>query len=245
MLSVRRLRGSNPGFTSCRRAKLRISSPAETSSTKASAISATTSPRRTNAPLSPTFDRPPSRSPVCTSARDACSDGRMPKTRPVQSEISVVKRSTGVSIRISSIRGMFDGLSATSARSAPYARSSPSAPPATESTMLSASICTTSVPASRRGPCGSPAPGACGRAGEQQVGDVRAGDEQHERHGAEQHEQRGPDRLPAFLRERARLQASSRAGTASGNPSSAARPGRSCPGCPARPRRSRSAARSS
>ena len=47
---------------------------------------------------------------------------------------------------------------------------------------------------------------ASSRAGQQQVRDVRARDEQHERNGAEQDEKRRPDRLAALFRERARLQ---------------------------------------
>ena len=89
---------------------------------------------------------------------------------------------------------MRDGPSATSARMAQYATASPRAPPATPSTTLSTRNCWMRRAASGAdGRAHGHFARAAVRAGQQQIGHVDAGDEQHERDGAQQDQQRRTD----------------------------------------------------
>ena len=74
--------------------KLRNSSPAPTSSTRASAISTTTNALRARLPLELEPDRPPSFSESVRLLPDAVSAGKAPKTSPQTSDAASVKRST-------------------------------------------------------------------------------------------------------------------------------------------------------
>ena len=176
--------------------KLRISRPAPASSITASAISTMTSAPRIRAPVRlVTAPRPLSFS-ACDMPRVAWKAGISPNTMPV----------TTASPSVNSDHGPIDAhvvepwdpvLAAGSSRNATpqLASSSPTAAPPSESSTLSVSSWRISrVRGRRRAPRArrSPFPRG-GRAREEQVGDVGAGDQQDEADRAEQHEHRLPD----------------------------------------------------
>ena len=125
--------------------------------------------------------RPPSRSARVQSPPVACSAGRMPKPTPVTSETASVKSTTVPFKPTSSSRGMSAGRAATSARVPQYAIARPdSAAASAEHDRLGQQL--PQQPAAARAERGADrqSPVACRGPREQQVRDVRAGDEQHE-----------------------------------------------------------------
>ena len=163
------------------------------------ATSATTSRLRSRRrelpkPPSPCVFLPPALSDVLRSTRAARSAGVRPKMRPVTTDTPKVNASTVPSRLMASSRGMLPGLTVRTTYSAAFAMSRPAAPPSRPSSRLSVRSCRTSR-------C-HPAPSAvrtaisfCRLVGarQQQVGDVCASNQQHQRHRAEQHQQGAPD----------------------------------------------------
>src|ERR1044071_2730753 len=112
----------------------------------------------------------------------------MPKTTRVSADSPSEKRSTRASMPTFSTLGRSPGLSASSASTPHCATSSPTAPPASASSIVSVRNCLSS----RR----RDAPRA---AREQQVGDVGARDGEDESDRAEQDEERRPHVLDRLL----------------------------------------------
>ena len=191
--------GSKPGDTLCSRTKLRTRRPAPMSSITEMATSATTSrlrrrPRRLPKPPSPWAFRPPALSDVLRSTRAARNAGARPNSRPVRIDTPNVKARTVPSSAIASSRGMLPGLIVADHLQRELrddeTRRAAEEP---EQQALRQQLSRQSLPArAERGPDGNlllPA----GRAREQQVGDVGARDEEHERHRSQQHQHRQPD----------------------------------------------------
>ena len=132
--------------------------------------------------------RPAPRSASIGSVRVANHAGAAPKTMPVTSARPNANASTSGDGRVSIGRNVAPAnASASSSRAAPIATTRPAMPPATASSTLSTSACVTicrrDAPiASRTAVC----PRRATRAREQQVGDVGAGDQQHQPADAEQ-----------------------------------------------------------
>ena len=120
-----------------------------------------------------------------------CRSGARPKTRPVSTATASVKSSTGASIAISAVRGMASGLVATSRRRPASASPTPAAAPASER-MRALGDELDEQAAAARAERGADRELLLPRlrSREQQVGEVRAGDEQHEPDGALQDPQR-------------------------------------------------------
>ena len=98
---------SNPGSTDITFTKLRINSPAPTSSTSATATSAATSPFLVRDRTGAAALRPPSASASRRSARDACNDGSRPNRSGVTTASTTANSSTRASIPMSIPRGRF------------------------------------------------------------------------------------------------------------------------------------------
>ena len=117
--------------------------------------------------------------------------GASPKSTPARMETTRVKSMTVPSIPISSDRGRLRTSAATSARTPAYASSRPTTPPARLTSTLSVMSCWSSrsrvAPSAVRTAISFE---RVGRAGQEQVGDVGAGDEEHEADRAQQHQQR-------------------------------------------------------
>ena len=125
------------------------------------------------------------------SGRDAAMAGTVPKKMPASSESATLNRSTVPSMLTVAARGRSGGATAISARTPHDPSSKPAAPPARDSSKLSASSWRTS----RQRPAPSAErhrdlTGACCRTREQQVRDVDAGDQEHEADRAEENQQR-------------------------------------------------------
>ncbi len=182
---------SKPGATAVNRAKLLNSSAAPTASVIATATSATikTAPARPGdaaeyAPI-------PSFIAACDDRRSARTAGASAGSAPASIATSTVNASTGPSTVVSSSRGTSAGPNATTRRTAPYASARPQAPPIVERTRFSVSHCITTrvaAGADRQADRGF----ASSRRGarEQEVGDIRARDEQHEADRACEQEER-------------------------------------------------------
>src|SRR5882724_9258572 len=138
--NVRTFFASNPGFTFHSAVKVRIISPAPTSKTSASAISAATSARctRWRVPLPP---RPPSLRARCAVAFVVLNAGISPKQIPASNEIAAAKIRTRPSIPASEERGSVIGSTRNAAFVPLAASSTPSPPPIAASKMLSVSSC--------------------------------------------------------------------------------------------------------
>ena len=132
--------------------------------------------------------RPAPRSASIGSVRVANHAGAAPNTMPVSSARPNAKPSTSGAGRVSIGRKVVPAnASASSSRAVPTATTSPAMPPAMASRMLSTSACVTicrrEAPiASRTRRLAAPRD----RAREQQVGDVGAGDQQHQAAHAEE-----------------------------------------------------------
>ena len=168
-----------------------MKSPAPTSSMTASATSATTSTLRSRCARPPAVvERPPSFSAPIRSGRADCSAGTMPKTMPVSDRGG----DRGARARASrSDRRDARQIRRAATRAAPasrrYASTTPSAAPPSESTTPSTSSPRDEPPAARAERGADPHLAAApGRARQQQVRDVGARDEQHQRDRAEQHQ---------------------------------------------------------
>ena len=180
---------------------VRISSAEPTSRMSASATSTTTSTERVLFWRKPVPERPPlSFSVALRSAREPCSAGIRPKRMPVPSDTASVKREhapvdadqRAVLADARQAGGVDRQQRADADDAEQRARATP---PAIDSTTLSVSSWRM-MPAAAgadRGADGDLAL-AAGGAHEQQVGDVGAGDQQHEADRADQHEQRRPRR---------------------------------------------------
>ena len=137
-------RGLKPGDTSCRRAKLRMRSPAPINRTTESASSATTSSRRTLLPrpqtaLVPAEPRLASFRVELKSSRETRRAGTRPKRIPQKTESSSVNRSTRPSIPTSCSRGMLFVPRMWIHLMLTRQIKMPSAPPQSESSRLSVS----------------------------------------------------------------------------------------------------------
>ena len=179
-----------PGSTARSLTKLRSMSPVPTSSTSDSATSATTSVLRSR-PRVELVPRVPSLSASFRSGREPASAGARPKPTPVTSATAMVNASTRPSSATSLARGSASGLMATSASTPHTASKRPSAAPdrRQEQALGQKLADEPRAPGAERRANGHLAV-ARRRAREHQVGDVGAGDEQHEPDRAEQHEQR-------------------------------------------------------
>ncbi len=182
---------------------LRRSRPALTSSTSASATSATTSaPRVRRCP--PAVRRDPCCSAVCRSVREACSAGIAPTRTPITVVTVRPKANTVPSRRIAPTRGSPGGLRATSARMPASATIIPTAPPISrEQQALGQHLPGQPPPSGAKRRAHRELAAPLRAAGEQQIGDVHAGDREDERHRAEQREQRRPDGARHFMLQRA------------------------------------------
>ena len=105
--TVRTLSGLNPP-TCVRSKKLRISSPADVTSTIAIATCATTSTARVR-PVRNPRERMPDFSVALRSVRESRRAGSSPTSIAVPMEINIVKASTAPSMRISAFRGNSGG----------------------------------------------------------------------------------------------------------------------------------------
>ena len=104
--AVRTFVASNPGSTSRSLTKLRISSPDATSSTKASAISATTrTPRMRRPALPAVVPCPPAFSALTRFGFVVCAAGATPNSRPVATATINANSRTDVSILMSTAGG--------------------------------------------------------------------------------------------------------------------------------------------
>ena len=152
-------------------------SPEATSSASVSATSTTTS----TAPARPpsVAPRAPCRSVSTRFARSAPAAGARPDSAPLPSDTASAKASTRQSSGTGPPSAMA-GSHAAASVSRPRDRATPAAPPATASNALSAAELAEHLPAARaeRGANRHLARSA-GRADEQEIGDVRAGDQEH------------------------------------------------------------------
>src|SRR6185437_10866345 len=177
---------------------VRISSAAPISSTRALAISVTTSAPRALFCFSPVPDRPlVSFNVELRSGFEICKAGKSPNRIPVKNAIPTVNAITRQSssenadapLR-SPMRGTSPGLNVSSNRTPQVPATKPRIPPAVESTMLSVKSCRMIRP--RLAPIAARIANSFCRA------DVRASDQQHEADGAHQNEQGRPD-IPRHL----------------------------------------------
>ena len=157
----------------------------------ASVTSATTRPRRSAWADTPPVERPPSLSDTNRLPARARQAGARPKRRPVTTATAAVKATARPSSATSAARGTACGLAARSAFRPAQARPSPSAAPASAEHHALGEELAHQPPAlgAEAGAHRDLPPPPLG-AGEHQVGDVGAGDEQHEADGAEQEQQR-------------------------------------------------------
>ena len=194
--NARTCSGLKPGSTLVSREKLRRSSAAPTRSTIDIATSATSSAFRIHRPLEDVDDRPPSLSTEPIVLRDACQAGARPKRIPVASDTTSAKSSTELSILMSVTLGMLPALSVWIGPMARYASRSPTAPPASgEDEALGEHLeDQPPPPGAERGSDRDLFP-AHRRAHEQQVGDVGAGDQDHDPDRGQKRQQCRPDPL--------------------------------------------------
>ena len=175
------------------RARLCISSAAPISSIVASASSAAARPLRSRGRAPPVDERAACFRTAFRSALDACHAGARPKSRPVASVDAEREQQHSESTRTSGTGSRFGGSERVDRVDGPQRRQQPRRAPPTRT-----------APGSRRAAAAAAgarlAPSAVrtaisfcrdGRARQQQVGDVRARDQQHAADRAEQHEQRG------------------------------------------------------
>ena len=197
-----------PGSCATSRVKLRVSSPAPTSSISAMATVATTRPRRrARPPRSPAAPRPPSLRLSCSEVRDTRTAGASPKMSPVRSESSSVKTSTFASRPTTVAGGRLRELSASRAGTPHSAKSRPErAAGERQHDALGEQLADEVAGRRAERHAHGDLTGAGGGARELEVRDVGAGDQQHEAHGAQQHQHRLPhggiDELVAKRRER-------------------------------------------
>ena len=134
---------------------------------------------------------PPSLSAVASPLTRVCMIGASPKSTPVAMATPNVKSSTNGSTATSLVRGRLVGYARISACTPTRASNTPSAPPAIDNSTPSVMNCRSSRP--RLAPSAVRTANSRWRrlgARQQQVGEIRAGDEQHEADGRLQH----PDR---------------------------------------------------
>ena len=180
--------GSKPGSTFISRRNLRASSPPPVATIMASANSATTSTSRTRADPPPASD-PALNGDVFKSARNACAAGAIPAITPGSRRDRRRNRSTGQSGR---------GASKPAAPARP-----PTAPPPASGTAQRAARGGQQQALGHQ--LAAQAPGACAQrrahrhllaaraaARQQQVGQIDAGDQQHQADRAPQQPQRRP-----------------------------------------------------
>ena len=193
MRVIRTLRMLTPGSSEESRSSVRPSIPAETSSTTARAISETTKPpcRRREPPASV---RAPARS-VCSSSRaGARSAGASPKRRPLNSEAAMANSSTCQSSWTSSARGKLPGQNVTNGRIPDGREQKPEhASGKPQHRAFGQTLAHQAAPARAQRHAHGQFPLARNRARQQQAGDVRAGNQQHQADRAQQQPQRGPD----------------------------------------------------
>ena len=140
MCAVSTPRASNPVSTSRNAARLRRASPAPSRSTSAVPISAATSARRSRRrPLSPAVPRPAPCNEATRSGLDPMKPGSHPATSAHSTVRPIATASAPTSMWISSARANPGGFRVTSIRTRAAASPTPSAPPTTASSVLSAS----------------------------------------------------------------------------------------------------------
>ena len=174
--------------------KLRTSSPAPTSSTTASAISATTSAARMRWPPPLAPPRVLSRSAVGRRVPLNCSAGRTPKARLVASAIANVNETTAALTPTSSEARKVRGLHGDERPRGEVGDREPGhGAGRTEDDRLREELAQQADAAGAERRANGQFRLARRGAREEQVGDVRAGHEQHEADGAEQDQERRPD----------------------------------------------------
>ncbi len=185
--------------------KLLMRSVAPITSITASAHSATTSAERTRVRSPPTeAPWPPSLFRVpCRSTRRAWRAGTIPNSRPAAIATASATPSTRRSTAASATRGISAGASATRTTDAEHREPRAEDRRRRREEQSLGGELPREPPAVRaeRPPHGHLAPPRR-PAGEQQVRDVRAGDEEDEADGGQQHQQRGPDRTEDDRRQR-------------------------------------------
>ena len=192
--------GSNPGRTCWRATKLRTINPAPISSTSVRATSATMSMPRMRTCAFDADGFVPARSVRFTSTRAARSAGMRPNASAVAALTPTANSRTFGSIRIVSTRGRFAGFIQTSQRVPSHARKTPSNPPQSrEHQALRRQLPQQPAAARAKRPPHRQLTFAGGGAREQQVGDVRAGNQQEHADGAEERDERGPHVLDDIL----------------------------------------------
>ena len=178
--------GSNPGSTRCSRAKLVSSKPAAISSTSDSETSATSRPARRRPP-DPIDPRPASFSASCTFTPAACNAGSRPIASPVTSVTTSAKPSASGSILISSARGIKSAAEGDQRGKRPLRQQQArDAAKHGEEHAFGDELAHHVEPRRAEREARRDLPSPAGKAREQQVGDVRARNQQHAAHGAEQ-----------------------------------------------------------
>ena len=174
----------------------------------ASAVSAIISPRRSRCDPAANAAARPRISACWPPIPDAWNAGNAPKTSPQTADAASAKASAAPSKPTPSSRGVPSGAALTSARSSQEASTTPSAPPAVETSVLSTSSCDVRrrASAAERRAHGELVP-ARRAARDEEVGDVDARDEQQKADGAEQREQRQPDAGHEPVRQQLRVRA--------------------------------------
>ena len=130
------------------------------------------------------------------------------RSRPWPLIAAKVKASTQPSTPISSMRGSPPGMAATTACVPQRARSNPKAPPARASSTLSVRQLPDHAALARaHGGANGHLSAARRGAGQQQIGDVGAGDQEHKADRAQQHQESGPHVPHDFLRQRPHVDA--------------------------------------
>ncbi len=186
MFSVRK-----PGFTSRRRTKLRSSRPAPISRTNATATSAVTSARRRpRTPIPPATDRPPSLRPPCRSGCIRRSPGTRPNPRPTRRARTRERDHPKIETYLlhSRDRPASDTDAGPGHPTRPARR--PTLPKDREHHALGENLAEEPRPRSPecRPHCDFTL--TRGQAGEHQVGDIGAGDQQDQSHGSHEDEER-------------------------------------------------------
>ena len=205
--------GLNPRLTCCSRQKLWTSSAAPTSSTSASANSPTTRMlrRRVVRPAA-LADRAASRITWCRSACDPWIAGASPNRTPVTIDRLAVNASTTPSTPIVEAR-QARGAQLQQAVHAPDRDQQPErAADGREQHAFGEQLRDEARASRAEGPADRHLALPHGRPREQQVGDVRAGDQQHEADGGEQRHERRPDVADEIIVERNHAQRPAGAG---------------------------------
>ena len=194
-------RDRSPGSMAISRAKLRIIRPAPTSSMSASATWATTSAERSRRGRRQNRSaRRPASARFSRSGLDARSAGTRPKMMPVAIDSTAAKASTRASTPTRSIRGTVVGRDATNSLDRPRSQQhAERAAGQRHHHALGQQLLHDAPPIGAERAAHRDLALPALRSREHQVGEVRARDQQDERHRAEQHEQRRPDVLHDLL----------------------------------------------